>query len=407
MVRLKTKQSLTLNTIFNILFLIYFSFINAVIEIPLIPYRVKGVFKYKDFEIEGPVENLDENKLKMKLFIEQGDVFVNTNLLFMINVKVGSNQQNFNLYLDTGSIITWLPIKNSNDTFPIQNHFDPNASNTCRKTKDQFQIYYGGGAKIEGFYCYDDFYYIDNKNFQFLFGLAEQTYFKGYGVVDGIIGLGQNYDNRELSFIHMLNKGGVTTSRIFSLKFENNFNSQITGKLFIGQHEDFSQDNVATCPLERIDERKDFWVCKLKSLSAIISVGTYQSYKSYNIIFDTGTNIIILPMDYIDDIGNDLFIKNKCNIVTKDNSFYRLICTNINSLPDFRFEINNHAFIIPWEYIYAQNEDSFSSAVYFNSNIDHITVGVPFFFMFHTLFNEDAGQLSFYPIDPKFLVKLK
>ena len=343
----------------------------------------------------------------MKLFIKQGDTFVITNLIFLANVKVGSNQQNFNLLLDTGSSITWIPIKDSKDAFPIQNHFDPNASNTSRKTKDQFQINYGDGSLTEGFYYYDNFYYIDNKNFQLLFGLAEQTNFKGssWGA-DGLIGLGRNYDNRELSFIHMLNKGGVTTSRIFSLKFENNFNSQITGKLFIGQHEDFSQNNVATCPLERIDGRKDDWICKVKSLSAISSFGTYQSYKKYNILFDSGTNIIILPMDYIDDIGNNLFIQNKCSIVTKDNSFYRLICTNINNLPDFRFEINNHAFIIPWEYIFVQKEDSFGSAIYFVTNIDHITVGVPFFFLFHTLFNEDVGQLSFYPIDPKLLVRL-
>ena len=266
MVRLKAKQSLLLNTTFNILFLIYLSFINAIIEIPLIPYKVKGVFKYKDFEIEGPVENLDENKLKMKLFIEQGDTFVITNLIFLANVKVGSNQQNFNLLLDTGSTITWIAIKDSKDAFPLQNHFDPNASNTSRKTKDQFQINYGDGSLTEGFYYYDNFYYIDNKNFQLLFGLAEQTNFKGSSwSADGLIGLGRNYDNRELSFIHMLNKGGVTTSRIFSLKFENNFNSQITGKLFIGQHEDFSQNNVATCPLERIDGRKDDWICKIKS----------------------------------------------------------------------------------------------------------------------------------------------
>jgi hypothetical protein len=405
MIRLKAKQLLHLNSIFNIfLILTYFSFINSVIEIPLTPYRVKGVSKYKDFKIEGPVENLDENELKMKLFTEEGDIFVHTNLLFMANVKVGSNQQNFNLCLDTGSFITWLPIKNSRDAFPLQNHFDPNASNTCRKTKDQFQQEYLDGSLVGGYYYYDNFYYINNRNFQVLFGLSEQTNFMGGG--DGIIGLGQYYDNRELSFIHMLNKGGVTTSRIFSLKFENTFNFQITGKLFIGQHQDFSQNNVATCPLERVDGRKDFWVCKVKSLTVKSSAGTFQSYKSYNVIFDTGTNAILLPMQYIEDIGNNLFQVNKCNVITEDNTLYRLVCTNINNLPDFKFEINNHAFIMPREYIFAQLGDSFISSVYFIMNFDHIIMGSAFFFMFHTLFNEDAGQLHFYPMDPQFLVKL-
>ena len=168
MIRLKAKQLLHLNSIFNIfLILTYFSFINSVIEIPLTPYRVKGVSKYKDFKIEGPVENLDENELKMKLFTEEGDIFVHTNLLFMANVKVGSNQQNFNLCLDTGSFITWLPIKNSRDAFPLQNHFDPNASNTCRKTKDQFQQEYLDGSLVGGYYYYDNFYYIIIEIFKF------------------------------------------------------------------------------------------------------------------------------------------------------------------------------------------------------------------------------------------------
>ena len=403
MVRLKIKKILPLNTIiiFNIfIFLTSLTVINLILEIPLIPYKVKGISKYEYFEIEGPFENLDENKLKMKLFTEQGNVFINTNLLFMANVKVGSNQQNFNLCLDTGSNITWIPMKNSQDEYSLKNHFDPNSSNTCRKTKDTFEAKYIDGSSTKGFLYYDNFYYIGSKNFQLLFGLANQTNFKANG--DGLIGLAQHYDNRELSFIYMLNKGGVTTSRIFSLKFENYFNYDITGKLFIGQHQDFSQNNVATCPLERVDGRKDIWACKIKSLS----VGTTQSYKRSNIIFDTGTNVLLLPIQYYEDLGNK-FKELGCSVKYENNkTIFRIVCIDIDKLPNLEFEINNHSFIMSSDMIFIEKDDLFISLFVFATNFSHVIMGSPFFFIFHTLFNEDAGQMHFYSKNPQFLVKL-
>ena len=78
-----------------------------------------------------------------------------------------------------------------------------------------------------------------------------------------------------------------------------------------------------------------------------------------NIIFDTGTNFIFLPFEYIKEIEPDLN-KLGCRIVefkeaTKEgNNFealglakeYRLICSSYD-LPKIQFKLGNTTFIIP------------------------------------------------------------
>ena len=72
--------------------------------------------------------------------------------MFVTNVKIGSNKQQFNLLVDTGSLSTWVVNKGSVDNqYKISNHYDPSTSNTSKNSNILFSLVYGSG-RIFGTY---------------------------------------------------------------------------------------------------------------------------------------------------------------------------------------------------------------------------------------------------------------
>ena len=131
------------------------------------------------------------------------------------------------------------------------------------------------------------------------------------------------------------------------------------------------------------------------------------SYKT-NIIFDTGTNAIILPTKYLIDIQNDLISFN-CYIIEVQNS-YQIACNANSNLPDLRFEFNGHTLIFPRKYAFyytSKNNNYVYSMTVFTDLTDSsfFIMGSPFFFLFHTLFDEENKKLKFYPLHDSIIEK--
>ena len=91
-----------------ILILSYLTLANSIIEIPLASIKVKGIPKYSNFKLIEFIPASIENKNNRTL-IEEGNALIDMNLLFIANVRIGSNKQEFNLVLDTGSLIMGSP----------------------------------------------------------------------------------------------------------------------------------------------------------------------------------------------------------------------------------------------------------------------------------------------------------
>jgi len=269
-------------------------------------------------------------------------VFISNEYLFIINVKIGSNKQEFNLLLDTGSFSTWVAEEGSKDAKTINHHFNPSSSNTCKKTQIHTEINYVTGS-CSGYYYIDNFYYINDKELKMIFLVATSTDFNS---ADGIIGLGRSVEFfGNSTFIDLLNKGGVTNSRLFSLKFSIN-ESEINGALIIGKHDDFSKTNVTYCPLI-LDKSKGFWECKISSFTMKNSGNEIKIQGNYDFIFDTGTNHIYLPFEYFSKIDSSLTKFNCHSITNEEQSIFSIICSDGNLLPDFIFEINGNMLTIP------------------------------------------------------------
>ena len=377
-----------------IFFLNLFLF-NSILEIPLQPLKVKGIPKYGNLSI---FELGNEILLKDKIIlIEEGNSIISDDNLFLANVKIGSNSQSFNLLLDTGSHIFWVAKNGCLGTHStITNFFNPSSSTTCKSTSQKFEIKYGTG-KCSGLYYNDNVEYIKNKKLNINFGIASTADFEFAGA-DGIIGLSKSSKDESLSFIHMLKKSGNTDSLAFSIKFENDqFTSNVQGKMYIGRHEDFSKKGVQSCPLifYKLDT---FWACQLDSLRLKSKYNVTKVSYSTSVIFDTGTNFFYLPKRYIEEM-NDELKKFGCS-ANLESKRPIILCKASGDYPDFQFEFNGNIYTIPKEYVFKPipgYTQYVSARIIFDDSSTAI-IGSLFFFLFHTLFDEESKELKFYPL---------
>ena len=384
--------------------------IHCLLEFPIEIIDIKSNYKYSSY------------RAIQKILIEEGITKINSNHLFLANIKIGSQSQPFRLILDTGSSITWIADVNSNiqGLSKKSNSFDPTSSSTCIVLPEAFNIKYGTG-ECSGYYCIDTIKYLNNKQFKLKIGLAKNALFD-FEEADGIIGLSRFNGDMGTSFINRLYLEKIIDNRMFSLKFASNNLHIPMGKMFIGRHDDFNKKNSFSCDLlDNNQENKFFWTCELKSFRLERDNQLLSSNYTINIIFDTGTNFIFLPFEYIQEMEPNLS-KIGCKIIeyseeTKEgNNFdsmgfineYRLVCS-VHDLPQIQFILGNTTFMIPNHLLFYSEGGLAYSYILFvltkNKVGSSYIFGSPFFMSFHTLFDNDNKRLEFYPLDPSYIVK--
>ena len=401
---------------------IFISPILCIIELPIQAINVPNIPKYNNIKLDINIpmniekilqknQNNTNYTSNLKIFVETGDAQIIKSFLLTIKVKIGSSNQEFNLILDTGSLITWVPAKNSSDVFPIEHHYDPYKSSTSKNISEKFTERYGSGS-CEGYFFKEKMKYIKNKTFDIILGVAEATNI-GVTEVDGIVGLAKQYDEEKKSFIHMLCKAGVTKSKIFSIKLSFNSTAGYVGKFYIGKHDDFNSDKVVSCDMKNSNYyEKYLWSCKMNSFSLINNYQNIKltSNKKVSVIFDSGTNVIFLPLFYLEDIKNDL-IKINCYTKQIENYEkeirYQILC--IGDVPDFHLKIGEHTFILPGKDFFYFSQNIGFSKIFFQNSMDLeddvFIIGSPFFMFFHILFNPYSKELHFYPEKSEYLIK--
>ena len=373
------------------LVLSYFTFINCVIEIPFKAIRKKGVLKNKNFRGKEPSKPIRS----LETLYQESDITISQDYFLLAQVKIGSNQQKFNLILDTFSNDLWVA-SNSAINIKVKNKYNPGT--TGKNTKEPYS--YGD---IKGSYYTDDINFLDEK-FNMKFAVANSGSID-LGDADGAIGLGRKYEDEQLSFIHMLKQNNITNSKLFSFKFENGINVGSTGKFYIGKHEDFSSDKSITCPLPKFNGSDLHWYLKVNGFSLKKGNIELKSSKKFNFTLDTA-NKIVLPIDYLNDVKKDLSELNCTTYPEEEGTdYYQLRCLQTNgTLPDFKFKINGYVFTVPFNYTYKLNVIHNYSNVYFSS-LNETILGPQFFFGFHTLFDSDNETIQFFSNDTKLIEK--
>ena len=321
------------------------------------------------------------------------------NYLFAIDIKFGSNGQSFTMLIDTGSEIAWVPgiISENNNKY-----YNPGSSTTSRRTSDSLSYSYASGS-VSGQYYTDQINFMIRNNFYFTFGVVTTMNLERSGF-DGILGLGRKYATiwKKYSILETIKTNGGVSSTIFSFKYDNN-SKNLT--FYLGEkHEDFKNSNVASCPLiqsEIYDNR--LWLCELYSFGIKKGNEIIKSISiDYEGLFDTGTNNMMFPLELLDELQST-FISFNCYIYDEsDSSLGRakaIYCRDGNNLPKITFGVKSYIFTLGsekfYDKIFVNNEYIYRLRLLFSKD-EICIIGQSFFYEFHTLFDDNNGELKFY-----------
>ena len=359
------------------------------------------IFRETEISIEHQVEvqtPFGPTIRKLKEVVS-GTIQILESRLFAAPITIGTNSkpQNFNVILDTGSINLWVAKIGSEDAHKIDNHFDPSLSPSATRTSETFTVQYGTGS-TEGNYYSDKVDFISTGNYELKFGAADKTDFNVKGA-DGIMGLAKRYNSNEYSAIFTLYAKKLIPNKSFSFKYLNDKEVE----MYLGEeHSDFSnENNTAQCQLlHKTTYDNLLWTCKLYKFG-FLSEDMEKNVTSpcgYNLLFDTGSNIMILPLETLENISKNLSQFN-CSLATTSNG-QQIFCTNNKNLPNVYIEVGNHYLILDKDKMFSlvKLEDGRTGyildAVFKDSNMP--IMGQRFFQLFHTKFDLDNKVLKFY-----------
>lgn len=345
---------------------------------------------------EVPVKTIFGTKtvrrIKEELYDISGNISKAGSSLFVAPIQIGG--QDFNVVLDTGSVNLWVPKIGSKDIANITHHYDPKKSTASISTSETFEIQYGTGS-TKGNYYSDYINFISKATYNLLFGAATETVFNVTGA-DGIMGLAKDYKQYMYSAVWTLHAKGYIPNKSFSFKYLGNNDVE----MYIGgEHSDFSETNrTATCQLLKKSVYDNLlWTCKLYRFG-LLSDDLKKNVTAscgYNFLFDTGSNVMRLPKETLNNIMNQLTVFD-CS-KTSDGSVDYIICPKA-ALPNIYIEVGDHFFIIEGSDIfetYSDNTNFKKLRVQF-MEVQISLIGQPFFRLFHTKFDYENNLLKFH-----------
>ena len=394
-------------------FLFLFPSYSYYIQIPLKIFNESYSRNYSFKESNYHITNLRQITQKMKSCKERKKneplySYLNSldNNLLSFEIKIGSDKQKFNVIIDTGSSILWVSGEGSEDKdVQITHHYNPKTSLTSKKTNFTYKIRYGSGYSL-GYYYYDQINLFnnidDNYNIYMNFGVANKTIFKVPGA-DGIFGLGRGAMLNNSPIFCLKNKSFIDKAG-FSIKYNYKLKNAI---LYFGEeHEDFRNKKIGFCPLlTNTFKEKNFWSCKLFSFGILYNELNSTINLNLSIIFDTGTNSIVLPRYILSFLYKQLN-KIDCSINENSLEISSIICYNKNKLPDIVLEIGDYYLTLSKTNFFHEQTLQNKTVVYylniyFEDGIENGIIGLPFFYEFHTRFDLEKNEMKFYHSNSK------
>lgn len=389
---------------FVLIFLILGSFL--VVSAPL------EVDFYKTKKSEVIINNdLDQTNL---IFAEGLDLENNEHDQMIVNLCLGTPVQCFDVLVDSGSFLLWVSDKHSKDTETSVNRFDWKKSNTFSNEGIHYMIPYGTGS-AEGMISKEKVTLgeMEVENFKFL--LANKIVQNSN--LDGILGLGyyyEDFDNGAVDFslLDQLKDRNVIKSQMFTQKYTGNKQ----GKMFIGDlPEEISGDleNFGSCPALKTDNSGRLnprWQCTLRG---VFFGYENKSDQAINIdqpaLFDTGTNLMIAPYEFMENLKNTYFKEmidgGYCKFLP-EGQFFLFRCSRtapLINLPEFNFIFGEWVLKMKTQelfYNYRNMEIRFIFAA--SLNTDGWIIGEPLLKKFHFVFDKGSDLIGFYGKEDKF-----
>ncbi|KAI6212455.1 hypothetical protein M3Y94_00026100 [Aphelenchoides besseyi] len=310
-------------------------------------------------------------------------------------VYVGMPRMTFQVVIDTGSHILWVPKKGCKATGVglIGNCksgkyvYDPKGSASAEDLHEPFSIKYGSGESwVKGHYFKDVFSFGENMRLPepITFGVGEEMNNRD----QGILGLGNAINESELgsSIIHEAWRHKIIDAPIFTIylrKCPDSEECEKHGTITIGSHDkemcDKSVGRVNVVP------DSTYWIFEVTSMQ----LGLARVFKPFNAITDSGAPGIFVPPDDYRHLMRTINAK-------RTESGYVVQC-DIDI--ELRLFINGKYYVIPENQLLVNLHNGYCSLRIFAFNHpDGLwLLGTPFVLTYCMIHNIETHTVEFAP----------
>ena len=307
---------------------------------------------------------------------------------YIIPMSFGSNQDEFQIQVDTTTSETWIPSPKT--TLKVKK-YNITQSTTGQKTNKTFEVEDEDGD-VRGKACYDSVQVGD---------ITLDDYEQGK------LGLGYKQEHGDdFNFIRKLKLNNIIDREIFSINHE-------TKELIIGDvPPQFQNQLYTTCPVVETndldDEYRQAWACELTHLAFNLdkkdkNFDLDQAFEvNARITFDSAYPYISIPKRHINEFKkrymNNYFNNSYKEVRDEDTTYF--ICTDEELVfgASISFIIEGYAYIIPWNKLFLKNEEGeYELLIRFYKENDNIFgFGAPFMDFFTVVYDYEEKEVGFY-----------
>jgi hypothetical protein len=315
------------------------------------------------------------------------------NVMYVGNITIGTPGQSFVVVFDSGSSNLWIPsVKCSSTGCTGKDKYDHSKSSTYVANGQTFSIQYGTGS-CSGILSQDAVLAdpsdpsITVKNQ--VFGEANTVAaFFAQTPVDGILGLAFKriaVDGVTPVFDNMVSQN-LVSKPLFSVFLSSKPGGEGSVVAF-GEIDSKYSDNEFTYVSVLFDS---YWLVRMSKISVNGKVVHSCFLSSCPTVIDTGTSLIVGPASEVNSLIAAI------GTVNSD-------CSNINSLPNISFNMNDHEFSVAPEY-YVLREQT-SSGINCTVGISSMDgnpglwiLGDTFIRAYYTVFDKGGNRVGFAPV---------
>jgi len=259
------------------------------------------------------------------------------NSQFYGEISVGTPPKRFRVIFDTASANMWVPSDQCPDTnVACRSHrrYDSSRSSTYVADGTPFSLVYASG-KLKGFLSQDTVELGGIAVTNMTFGEAMEQ--PGWAWVtakyDGIIGMG--YPSLAMGGVtplfNQMMEQGVVTDPMFSFWISKNRTSSVGGLLTLGGYNSqFFTGDIAWSDVSV----QDYWQIDMEGMSVEGRKGTIACDRGCDAIVDTGTSLIVGPVNDVYRINSFIGAKLMWG------GMWFVDCDKVDSLPSVSFRIN-------------------------------------------------------------------
>ncbi|KAI8808769.1 aspartic peptidase domain-containing protein [Cladochytrium replicatum] len=295
----------------------------------------------------------DPNKLESHLFRRQISTISAIQSLFsyQASISFGTPKQTFAAIFDTGSFQLWVrsTLCTSSSCRGLPSFNATASSSFTTRGQAAPRIAYVDGSSVAGIYSYET---VSVNTFtipNLLFVQANST--AGISDVDAILGLSLLPTSGFSMFFDQLVSQKLVNSSVFGYYIDESLNSG--GFAFGGVDKARFSGNVSWISLTNYDGRSApsiYWSANMKSVS-MDGIGTINlGNPGYSVVFDTGSSLTILPVEFTDSLHNSLgFTKmsaSQAGSFSDSLNLYTISCSSISKIPTVRLNFAGAEWVI-------------------------------------------------------------